>query len=497
MTALSEAAILSLAEQEMRRRAALREDILSGCFPEQRQAIEDDALLKAFFCTRRAGKSWAIGGDLFLTGLEHPGSSCLYLALTRDTARGIMNKDIFHVANERYELGAVWKASDMTWTLPNGSVIYLRGADVNKYEIAKVVGQKYRKAVLDEASKYRHDLRTMVYEALLPAMGDDLGTIIMSGTPSNNTTSLFFDVTTGKEPGWSTHHWHWRDNVYKRANIQKMHDKFLSSNPAYVETPMYKQEWQGEWCIDTSALVYRYREDLNTAACLPRPPAEYTYLLGADLGFNDPTAFVVGAYHEFDPTLYIVHASKQSNMIVSAVAERIRAMWNQPKPMVWRKAQWPFSAIVMDCANLQAVEEMRQKHGLQVIEAAKKTDKRGTIEAFNSDLMTGRIKLLPDAMALADEWRTLIWSELDRKKMPPKWVEDPRLPNHICDGALYLWRKARNYDAREEPAKVDVHASEYGDKHFAQMLAERAKQKPGGGMFPGRVSIGMPQGWGR
>jgi hypothetical protein len=479
---------------ELRRRDELRQEMLAGCLPQQRNAINDDAMLKALFCARRSGKSWTIGVYLFLTASEHPGCSCLYLGLTRETTRGIMNKDIFRLINERYQLGAVWKASEMTWTLPNGSIIYLRGADVNQYEIAKVVGQKYRLAVLDEASKFRHDLRIMVYEALLPAMGDDLGTIALSGTPSNNVASLFFDVTTGIEPGWAMHRWHWRDNVYKRDNIQKMHDKLVSTNPAIVETPGYKQEWRGEWYVDTEALVYRPREDLNVIEALPRPPHEYTYLLGLDMGFKDATAFVVGAYSEHDPTLYIVWAHKESGLIISSVADRVHKLWNRTQPMAWRAGSYPFAKMVVDAAGLQGVEEMRQRCHLP-LDAAEKRDKKLAIDMLNSELMTGRIKLLPGAMSLADEWRTLIWSEKERKSMPAKWVEDPRLDNHLCDAMTYMWRAARNYDARPapEPKLDDLRFdAQYGDRHLQEMLATRATKRPGD-MMPGRIQIGMPQ----
>lgn len=426
--------------QRARRAAAM----LGGLLAQQRAAIVDSARLKALFCPRRSGKSWCIGVYLFLVALAFPGCSCLYLGLTKATATGIMNKDIFRVVNDRYAIGAKWKESHSRWELPNGSYIYLRGADANAYEISKVVGQKYRLAILDEASKYRYELRGMVYGALLPAMGDDLGTIVLSGTPSNITTGLFYDATTGAEEGWSVHRWTWKDNVYRAANVQRTLDDLVAKNPAFLGTPLHRQEWLGEWVVDTSALVYKFREDLNTAAALPKPANQYTYLLGADLGFTDPSAVMVGAYHENDPTLYLAFGRKEKGLDITALAEIIRGLWYQPS--MGCRGPYPFAAMVADASALQAVEEMRNRHGLP-LESAEKPGKRGVIEVFNSDLATGRIKVLPAAMAVTEEWSQLIWDEKRLAASPPRWEEDSRFENHLADASLYMWRKARNYDA--------------------------------------------------
>jgi hypothetical protein len=458
----------AIIEQRARRKTRAAA-MLDACLPEQRAAIMDPSRLKALFCPRRSGKSWGIGIYLFLTALQHPGCSCLYLGLTKATATGIMNKDIFRVVNDRYAIGAKWKEVHSRWELPNGSYIYLRGADANAYEIGKVVGQKYRLAVLDEASKYRYVVRDMVYGALLPAMGDDLGTIVLSGTPSNITTGLFYDVTTAAEHGWAVHRWTWKENSFRYANIQRSHDEYVAANPGIVDTPLYRQEWLGEWVVDTSALVYRYREDLNTCGELPKPRGEYTFLLGVDLGFTDPSALVVGAYHEHDPTLYIVHAVKRAGLIISDVANLIKSLWYMPS--LGFKGPFPFAAMVADASALQGVEELRQRHHLP-LEAAEKPGKRGVIEVFNSDLQTGRIKLLPGALGIAEEWGALIWDEKRLAASPKKWEEDARFANHLADAALYMWRKARNYDALPAlPVPPDPGTAEWEAQRLEREMA--------------------------
>ncbi len=455
--------------------------MLGACFPQQRKAILDPARLKAFFCTRRAGKSWAIGLYLLLVAMAFPHSSCLYLGLTRASAHGIMNKDVFRVLNDRFRIGAKWKESASRWELPNGSFIYLRGADANAYEISKVVGQKYRAAVLDEVSKYRYSVHDMVYGSLIPAMGDDLGTIVLAGTPSNITAGLFYEVTARGMPGWTVHHWTWQDNVYRIANLQKAHDDLVAANPDIVKTPLYRQEWLGEWVVDTSALVYKFREDLNTVGALPKPREQYTYILGVDLGFTDPSALVVAAYHENDPTLYLVYARKEKGLIISDVAVLIQGLWYQPS--MGLRGPYPFAAMIADASALQGVEEMRQRHGIP-LEAAEKPGKRGVIEVLNSDLQTGRIKLLPQAMAIAEEWTALVWDEKKLGSLPRRWEEDPRFENHLADATLYAWRKARNYDALPAAAPPPKpFTPEWEEARFQREAQKQARIREEGGML--------------
>lgn len=451
--------------------------MLGACLPEQRAAIEDPSHLKAFFATRRAGKSFAIGIYLFMAALAFPGSSCLYLGLTRETTQNIMNKDIFRVLNRRFAIGAKWKGSDKRWELPNGSYIYMRGADANSYEINKTVGQKYRLAVLDEASKYRYNVHTMVYGSLLPAMGDDLGTVVLSGTPSNITTGLFYEATRGAKGeesarGWSCHRWSWRDNTHKRDNIAVIHDKIVSDNPDIVHTPLYRQEWLGQWVVDSSALVYRFREDRNTIDKLPRAAESYTFMLGGDLGFSpDPSALVVVAYHENDPVLYVVAAEKRPKQDFTDVANWIKSLWRFPS--LGHHGPYPFAAMVMDSANLQGVEEMRGRHGVP-LEAAKKVGKAGVIAAMNGEILTGRVKVLPGAMGVLDEASALVWDEKKLNAVPKRWEEDPRFANHLLDSLLYGWRRARNYDAVPAPApKPSINSDQWAEEQFNQLLESR------------------------
>ena len=116
---------------ELKRRKLSTPDWFKNSFAEQRDLIEDNHPLKAMQCTRRAGKSYTAGIYAFKAAYETPNSSVIILGLTRDSVKRIFFKDILKDINRELGLKAKANASDLTFTLPNGSVVYLLGVDAN------------------------------------------------------------------------------------------------------------------------------------------------------------------------------------------------------------------------------------------------------------------------------------------------------------------------------------------------------------------------------
>jgi hypothetical protein len=230
-------------------------------FPAQSAFIEDQAKLKVVLCTRRSGKSYGAGLYLYCEAYETPGVSCLYIALTRDSAKKIMWKDVLKPINRKLGLGTRFNETELTATLPNGSIIYVLGVDSTEEEKKKLLGQKYKLVVIDEAASFTIDLNELVYGVLKPAVTDYRGTICMIGMPGNLKKGLFFELTNGQDPGiagtwskmgWSGHRWSALDNPYIRENwLQEIAD-LKAANPRIEETPLFQQHYLGRWVIDDS-----------------------------------------------------------------------------------------------------------------------------------------------------------------------------------------------------------------------------------------------------
>jgi len=445
-------------------------------FEAQNNFIKDPAKLKAAQCSRRSGKTMSAGIYLCKEAYENPGVSVLYVALTRDAAKRIFCKDILDVLNRKYNLRMQSNKTELTYTLPNGSVIYLVGADANPTDMDKMLGQKYKLVVVDEAAFYRQDMHKMVYEVLMPGTADYEGTICMISTTSDITQSLYYDITTDKEPGWSVHRWTASQNPYMREKWQNEIARLRKMNPNVDDLPRFKRMYLNQWYVDSESLVYKYNDLLHGIDALPEKK-NWNYVLGIDLGWNDATAFTVGCYVDYEPTLYIIDTYKQTNMFISP-KEGVEDPPDKPsistKIKKLEEQYGQFDAIVID-HNKQIVEELRSRHGFDLTNA-EKTDKRGAIELFNADLIMGRTKLLRyGTEGLRQEYSNLIWDP--RKLQLGKYEEYAGVDNHLTDSATYMWRYCYNHAFTPLVDKPDPHSEEAIDHFFEREAALIEKRR--------------------
>lgn len=462
---------LALMQANLRKlQSLLRSDpqyLIDRTFKAQASFVDDQSTYIAALCTRRAGKSMAVAIKLIKEAMSLPGCNVLYLALTRDSARSILWKDCIKAIDSKYQFGMKFNETLLEAKLSNGSVIKLSGADANAKEMEKILGSKFRFIAIDEAGSFNQDMRVLVYEMLKPCTIDYNGSIALIGTPHFRTNGLFFDVTEGQEPGWSVHKWTTFDNPYMEENFSKEIEEIKRLRPLYMSTPAFKRMYLGQWFIDLSKLVYKYQEDLNDLEAIEENSETWSYVLGVDLGYSpDPSAFVLGCYRDHDPNLYIVSTYSQTEMIISAVAEKIKDYLRA----------YPRIRIVIDASNKQAVEEMRQRWGLP-IQAAEKQGKAAFIELMNSSMLQGFIKVVgKENEAIKEEWRNLVWLDKDTKR-----EEDPSCSNHLADAALYMWREAYNYLSKPKERSVDIYGEEsiheYWKKQEEQLGSQQSTEQ--------------------
>lgn len=418
--------------REIGRRQEVERNLKDEDFQKQRDFINEPSRLAAALCTRRAGKSGGSGRLMLWEATSYPNSPVLYLLTTRDECKYVMWEPVLKPLNDALGLGGVPNETELSMKFPNGSYIRCFGVDAKPDEMKKVLGAAYRLVVIDEAQKFRIDLRKLVYEMLLPATSDLRGKIRLTGTPDDLTSGLFYDVTRqegDREPGWAVHSWTAYDNPYMAKQWAEDIEMLKRTKPNIEETPSFQRMYLGKWVIDTSALVYKFSRERNIAHALP--DAKWTYVLGIDLGYSpDPSAFVLCAYNVHQPCMYVVDTYSQTELTVSGVAERIRYYQQHYNP----------SHMVIDGASKQAVEELRQRFSLPLI-AADKLGKSDFIEIMNSEFIQGRIKLLDQTTdPLQTEYASLIWDPKAAKR-----EEHPSCANHLADAHLYAWRYCYQY----------------------------------------------------
>lgn len=450
--------------EEFHKRKIKKVDWLRSDFPAQNNFINDPSKLKVVQCTRRAGKSYGAGIYAFKEAYENPGCSVVILGLTRESVKRIFMKDILSVINRQLDLKAQPNLSDLTWRLPNNSVIYLLGIDANPDDMNKLLGQKNKLVIIDEAAFFRQDLKKLIYEILKPSMIDHDGTIAMISTTSHLIRSFYFDVSNRKVDGWSLHKWTAEDNPVIAEKFIEEKKELLKNNPGIEETPMYRRMYLNEWVIDNDMLVYKYEESRNSVSELPIKKEPWNYVLGIDLGYNDATAFVVLAFHDHDPNVYIIDMFKKSEMIISDVAEKIKEFQDK----------YDFQMMVVDGASKQAVEEIKQRYDIPLV-STQKTGKRDHIEILNAEMIQGRFKILAGkGDELVTEYNSLVW---DERKLTAfgKYEEHASCDNHLADATLYAFRWVYNYAFTEKVLDPVPHSEEAVDA-FWERESERVIQ---------------------
>lgn len=435
---------------------------MDGLFARQRAVILDPSKRKTLRCGRRSGKTKTFGCKQ-IHAVERTGGISLYVALSRPTAERLMWSELKRL-DRLYSIGLKFNDQKLEAYHPNGGQIWLAGAD-DKKEREKLRGHAFVNVDLDEAGSFGAYLEYLVEEVISPALEDHDGEVCLGGSPAAACAGLFYEADTGLAPGWSHHHWTVLDNEKfprwaDKPDWQQLAAAWMARLKADKgwtdDNPVFLREWLGRWVRDENSLVYRYLAERNTYETLPARD-DWEYVLGVDLGYEDATAFVVGAFSRASPHFYVVEAHKRSGMIVSEVSDEVARL----------SKKYRLLATVMDSGGLgkMVVEELRKRSKLGV-RPAEKTAKFDFIEHMNSDMVAGRV-LAPRGNELCSEWAILQYDE-DRKK------EDERFENHLADACLYAWRESRHYLHKPHEALPTAGTPEYyarqADEHRARAL---------------------------
>jgi len=441
---------------------------LDLAFSQQRELIEDTSRLKAACCTRRAGKTFGVGLYIWHTALNNPGCTILYLSLTRQSAKEIVMRDVLERLDRELGTGVRFNYSELTLTFPNGSIVYINGADTSDRRHEMFAGKKYKLVIIDEAQYWKSSLFSLIREKLGPAMSDVRGTICMIGVP-DAAKGFFWEVCTGARgptgallnPGWTVHNWSAADNPHMRRQWQADLDEMLDRDPGFCDTATFKMQWLGQWVDDPGARVYPFSYERNTCGDLPGDIRDYRWILSVDTGWDpDPTAVVLSGWNpkSSDGTLYIVHCHKETRLTEDQLAAHIHEL----------EKRYQIGTYVIDPSNGRVVETLQGRLGIPFI-AADRHSKAQFIGMMRGDIEAGRVKVVRNdrTEALLDEWNDLVWDRRD----PQKPRENSSFDNHLSDAALYGWRRAFHWAPKAGDVSHPVidrpspHSSEWLEGH--------------------------------
>lgn len=446
--------------EEFNRRKALNNfSILDSCFEEQKKFIQDPSKRKAALCSRRAAKSFSAAIMLMDACINNPNVANCYIGLTKETAKNVLLPHIKKLRSKFKIKCRIYK-SPTSVVFDNGASILFFGIDDSESEREKLLGQAFKVAVIDECASITIDLKATIQEYISPTLLDHEGQLVLIGTPGN-LRNYFCDVTTGLVPGWSNHYWTADRNPYVAKQYLEEIKELKEMYPNIEEDSGYQQHYLGKWTIDQEKKLYKYT---NHNLIQELPPGNYNYILSLDLGWNDDNAFVIGAYKEYDNTLYIVHVHKQPKMIVDAINQKITEL----------EKLYPFNRIVIDSANKQFVQELTYRTG-RVFSPAAKTEKLNYIHLMNSDFVCNKIKIVePNCKKLIEEYNVL--TILDDTTSNYQVAIGNQM-DHASDSALYCWRESYNYTNKPEEPKIIPNSEQAVDRFWEQEAEKLNKRK--------------------
>lgn len=450
------------------------EDVL---FKEQLDFVRDPTRFATAVCSVRAGKTVSCAADLLDTAVRMPGTTGLYIALTRSSAKRIVWPELLRL-NRTYQLGLVPNIAELSLVHPvTGSTIYLGGANTED-EIEKYRGlSNVALAYCDESQAMRAHIESLVDDVIVKRLYDTNGRCRLIGTPGPIPSGYFYKAA--HSPKWAHHRWTLHHNKFleKKSGItaEQQIVQDCERMGVTVDHPAIQRECFGLWATDESALILNYKEEVNHFDVLPN--RQWTYVMGIDLGFDDADAVVVLAYSDVDSTTYLVEESVVAKQDITSLVEAVQKM----------QAKYDVVKMVIDTGGLgkKIAEEIRKRKQIPV-ETADKVRKMENLALLNDAMRRGSFKAKKDSQFAAD----CMEFELDRaKSTPDKMKVSDRFHSDVIDAVLYSFKESPAYSWEPKQKEPVVGSKEwYLKKNQIDWEAERERltQQESGdeGMWP-------------
>lgn len=432
-------------------------------FDRQMDVFTSQAPYKCKRIGRRGGKSYEAATALTDAAIRWPKSTPLYVTTTRQDARDIMDP-AFDLLNTTFNLGMSQNKATGDITLPNRSRILMRGASTLR-EINKLRGPAYPCVVIDEVQNFGPDLHYLIDEVCEPAVAQYHGWISVSGTPPPTQYGPFWDIDQGKYAhAWQHFHWTFLDNP-TLPDPEKFVQRVLERRGWTRDHPGFQREYMGLWVRDEEARAFRMEPHRDVISSFDRTHAwDWQYVMGIDVGYNDPFAYVVIAASSELGQAYVVDCYQESEMTTMEALEIAESYC----------AQYPISQVVVDTGGAgKLVAKDWQKLTAMPVEPAKKTHKGSQISVINGDFQANRIKVAKDKCEpLIQAFMTVEWdqAQLERGKFVyPKGAND-----HLLDAFQYAYGVCSH---QGRGASLPEYKPKLGSKGYYDWLEERIMEE--------------------
>jgi len=395
---------------------------------KQLNLLNDKARRVLVMCSRRAGKTYAMAAILLATALANPGSNSIYLALTRGQAKRTIWNDTWVPLCDAWGIDPnCHNKTELVTTFANGSHVYFGGTDDLRHIITEL-GQKLTLAIVDECQDQSSTvLKQLVEKILPPALADMSGRLILSGTIPETPSGYFWKQwERAKADGgksWSPHNWSMMDNPHMKDPAGEL-AAHLQDTGLPESDPGVQRDWKGIITFDATALAFRYdlhRNGFHPGTTETDPLGKWTtriapkeiiekcefFCVGADQGKFDRMVIQVFGWSSKHRELYQVYEW-------TSVRDHGGAFSAFGPPLDQVRKLFGHCNHYFDLGGSKlAIDNFTTDHGVYVLEAAKKVDRKGQVDRLNTLMKAAR-------------FFCMIGSDLEGDFLTTKWDKDKR-----------------------------------------------------------------------
>lgn len=375
------------------------EKLRSRLSPRQLEFVDDPYRFKILVAGRRGGKSYADGAYMLITCLLNPKRKVLYCGLTRESAKNA----IWPILIEFLQFAGIEhtvEISTLTVKLSNGSSIQVTGADQTNMA-ARLRGQKFALVVVDETGFFA-GLGSLI-EALLPTLADYKGSLVMTSSPGELLSGVFYEAYEGTlKDQWHPFQWDLRDNPHFMGPSSNP-SKWSSAGEEELDIicrlqfngdrthPAFVREYLGKYVKDASHLVYPVLPVNLSLSQIPVPQVS----LGIALGPNGQFGAVTVEHSPYSRDMNIIN-NYQGSLTKTEDLEVLRTWYGYSD----------FRICVRGGHTEDVLQELARRFELPFADGAV-TDKAFFQLLFRDDLVAGHIRVR-DSLPILKEWSRIV-----------------------------------------------------------------------------------------
>lgn len=376
-------------------------------------------------------------------------------------------------------LGKEYRTNEqqMTVTFPNGSEVICAGLD-DKERVDKILGTEYAIIYLNESQDISWATVKTLKTRLAQRVEGFSNRFICDLNPTSInhwTYRLWFD-SENPEDGSRVKGSYGKMQMNPADNRENLADGFIEEQLEALTGEERKRFLLGEYSTNSDLQVFRipgYSTDDDFAAWAKGRWHEIEVTGGLDLGYEDADAFVLLAYVDGLPDVWLLDEYKGVKNDITTLGHDLRRKIDR----LWEK--YPFRASAKDQFVIwtdtggngkKTAVELADVFELPV-RAAYKRDKDLGLFFVQDDVNYGRLHIWKDG-PFDDEARKVVWTRNRDSGKIEKVLDDNAFHPDILDAVIYAYRYLMKSGNQAMLGRTVGAIKDEGEKDFFDMQAQ-------------------------